>query len=71
MCSWGAELWDRYSSVVGHVVAGGEELTSVLAKLIREKGDIEKEYAKNMRKLVSKYKQKMVDKKTSQAQGIR
>ena len=71
MGSWGSELWDRYSLVAAHLNAGGEELSSVFAKFIKEKGDVEKEYAKNVRKLVSKYTQKIVGKETTQAKGFR
>ena len=59
MGSWGTELWDRYSCVLTHVSRGGEELASVLAKFVKERGEVEKEYAKNIRKLVTKYTHKM------------
>ena len=59
MSEWGGELWDRHSCVLSHVTRGGEELSSVLAKYVKERGEVEKEYAKNIRKLVTKYTHKM------------
>ena len=58
MLTWGSSLWDVYSCVLSHVTAGGDELSSVYAKYIKERGDLEKEYAKSIRKLVIKYQQK-------------
>lgn len=74
MASWGTELWDRYSCVLSHVNRGGDELASVLAKFVKERGEVEKEYAKNIRKLVTKYTNKMEikqAKETSQTKGFR
>ena len=74
MGSWGTDLWDRYSCVLNHVTRGGEELASVLAKFVKERGEVEKEYAKNIRKLVTKYTHKIENKQckeTSQAKGFR
>jgi len=74
MSTWGSELWDRYSSVVSHVTRGAEELTSVYAKFIKERGDLEREYAKSIRKLLVKYQQKTENKQSkesSQAKGFR
>ena len=71
MGSWGDELWDGYSSVLSHVTRGCDDLSSVFAKFIKDKGDMEKEYAKNIRKLVSKYTHKMEGKETTQAKGFR
>ena len=74
MSGWGGELWDRHSCVLSHVTRGGEELSSVLAKYVKERGEVEKEYAKSIRKLVTKYTQKVEvkqDKETSQAKGFR
>jgi len=74
MGTWGIELWDRYSCVLSHVNKGGDELSTVLAKFVREKGEVEKEYAKNIRKLVAKYTNKIENKngkETSQSKGFR
>jgi hypothetical protein len=71
MSSWGSGLWDGYSSVLSHVTRGCEDLSSVFGKFIKEKGDMEMEYAKNIRKLVSKYSYKMEGKETTQANGFR
>ena len=62
MSSWGPELWDRYPCVLNHVTSGGDELSAVLAKMVKERGEVEKEYAKNIRKLVTKYTNKAEDK---------
>ena len=74
MGTWGSELWDRYSCVLSHVNRGGDELSSVLAKFVKERGEVEKEYAKNIRRLVTKYTNKKdikQGKETSQAKGFR
>ena len=71
MSSWGDELWDEYSSVLSHVTRGCDDLSPVFAKFIKEKGDMEKEYAENIRKLVSKYTHMMEGKETTQAKGFR
>ena len=74
MSTWGSELWDSYSCVLSHVTRGGDELSSVYAKYIKERGDLEKEYAKSIRKLVIKYQQKTEnkqDKETTEAKGFR
>ena len=62
MGSWGDELWDRYPCVLDHVTSGVDELTIVLAKMVKERGEVEKEYARNIRKLVTKYTNKTEDK---------
>ena len=62
MSSWGPELWDRYPCVLNHVTRGADELSAVLAKMVKERGEVEKEYAQNIRKLVSKYDNKIGDK---------
>ena len=74
MGTWGNELWDRYFCVLNHVNRGGDELSSILAKFVKERGEVEKEYAKNIRKLVTKYTNKTETKQgkeTSQAKGFR
>ena len=63
MCSLGEELWDRYPGVHRHVASGWDELVSVLAKYVKKRGEVENEYAKNIRKLVNKYTNKLEEKK--------
>ena len=62
MSNWGEELWDRYPDVHRHVTSGWDELVSVLAKYVKERGEVENEYAKNIRKLVTKYTKKLEEK---------
>ena len=77
MGTWGSELWDQYSCVLGHVTCGGEELASVVAKFVKERGEVEKEYAKNVKKVVNKYVSKTgggnnrQGGETTQAKGFR
>jgi hypothetical protein len=74
MGTWGNELWDRYFCVLNHVNRGGDELSSILAKFVKERGEVEKEYAKNIRKLVTKFANKTETKQgkeTSQSKGFR
>ena len=74
MGTWGSELWDSYSCVLSHVNKGGDELSSVLAKFVKERGEVEREYAKNIRRLVTKYNIKAEikqGKETTQAKGFR
>ena len=69
---WGGELWDRYDSVLSHVTRGTEELATFYAKFIKERGDIEKEYAKSLRKIIAKYHQKEgKHEETSRVKGFR
>ena len=74
---WGDELWDRYPSVHSHVSSGCDELVSVLAKYVKERSVVENEYAKNIRKLVTKYTNKVeernrdTEEETSYARAIR
>eukprot|EP00092_Neocalanus_flemingeri_P031176 GFUD01033867.1.p1 GENE.GFUD01033867.1~~GFUD01033867.1.p1 ORF type:complete len:570 (+),score=214.86 GFUD01033867.1:46-1755(+) len=58
--TWGPDLWDRYSPVVEYVTKGTNELVDVYAKFIKEKAELEKEYAKTLRKLVVKYEPKKI-----------
>ena len=53
--SWGFELWDGYDAVLGHLNCRTNMMVEWYAKYLKEKADVEKEYAKNLRKLVSKY----------------
>ena len=65
----------RYTEVMSHVSRGGEDLSSVYSKFIKDRAEIEREYAKNLRKLVGKYNDKTEtgrkSKETSQAKGFR
>ena len=68
MVSWGPELWDRYSCVLSHVTSGADELSAVLAKFVKERGEVEKEYAKNIKKLVTKYASKIENKRENEVE---
>ena len=68
MSSWGPELWDRYPCVLNHVTSGGDELSVVLAKIVKERGEMEKEYAKSIRKLVTKYTSKIENKRQNEVE---
>ena len=52
---WGCDLWDGYDSVVGHVTNRTEDMISVYSQFFKEKGELEKEYAKGLRKLVARF----------------
>jgi len=58
MKEWGSELWDRFEHVVSHNRKETQELEGVYGKFLKERGDIEKEYAKSLRKLVNNYSPK-------------
>jgi len=78
---WGSELWDRYDGVLAHVSRGTEELGGQYAKYVRERGEVEREYARALRKLVTRHqaciqprpkenkKEKLVE--TTQVSGFR
>ena len=56
------------------VSRGGEDLANIYAKFVRDRAEVEREYAKSIRKLVSKYTEKTDIKKgkeCSQARGFR
>ena len=53
--SWGTELWDGYDSVLCHLTTQADLLVDVYARFYREKAELEKEYAKGLRKLVARY----------------
>ena len=61
---WGPELWDAHKSVVGHVTEGVTSLVDVYANYIKEKAELEKEYAKGLRKLIARYQPKKFKKNT-------
>ena len=58
--SWGTELWDKHKRVVGHVTEGVTSLVHVYAKYVKEKAELEKQYAKGLRKLLARYQPKRV-----------
>ena len=45
-----------------------DELSAVLAKMVKERGEVEKEYAKNIRKLVTKYTNKIENKRLNEVE---
>ena len=53
--NWGSELWDCVDEVFAHVAGDLEDISGVFGKFIKERGEIEKEYAKSLRKLCNKY----------------
>ena len=62
--SWGPELWDAHKHVAGHVTEGVNNLVDVYAKYVKEKAELEKEYAKGLRKLIARYQPKKFKKNT-------
>ena len=72
---WGVELWDRVESVVGEVTGQADQMGQVYAKFIKERGEVEREYARSLRKLVGKYSDKDEKKNSeddsSQTRGFR
>ena len=62
--SWGPDLWDKHKQVVGTVSEGVNNLVDVYAKYIKEKAELEKEYAKGLRKLIARYQPKKIKKNT-------
>merc|ERR1712198_111581 len=53
--NWGLELWDCVDQVLGEVAINNNFLSGSCSKYIRERAEVEKEYAKNLRKLENKY----------------
>merc|ERR1712110_860077 len=56
---WGTELWDGYDKVVNHVSGGATALGSKYDKFFREKADIEAEYARGLRRLVTRHQPRL------------
>ena len=56
--AWGHELWDCYDKISSHVSSGVSTNLASYNKFFKEKAEIEKEYAKGLRKLVSKYERR-------------
>merc|ERR1712066_554123 len=59
--AWGQELWDCYDQISSHVSSGVSTNLSTYSKFFKEKVEIEKEYAKGLRKLVSRYESRGED----------
>ena len=53
--SWGLHLWDRTEEVFAYTVGDVASLTATYAKFYRELADVEKDYAKGVRKLCNKF----------------
>ena len=53
--SWGIHLWDRTEEVFGHTSLEIATLTSCYSKFYKELGEIERDYAKGVRKLCNKF----------------
>ena len=72
---WGVELWDGVESLVGEVTGQADQMGQVYAKFIKERGEVEREYARSLRKLVGKYSDKDEKKNSeddsSQTRGFR
>jgi len=57
--AWGHELWDCYDKISSHVSSGVSTNLATYSKFFKEKVEIEKEYAKLLRKLVSRYEPRL------------
>lgn len=55
--SWGTELWDQFDNIEKHTLWGIEFLEK-FAKFVKERLEIEQNYAKQLRNLVKKYNPK-------------
>lgn len=53
--SWGLHLWDKSEEVFAHTCHQVSGLTSNYAKLFKEFGELERDYARGVRKLCNKY----------------
>uniref|UniRef100_A0A8C7XH88 Thyroid hormone receptor interactor 10a n=1 Tax=Oryzias sinensis TaxID=183150 RepID=A0A8C7XH88_9TELE len=58
---WGTELWDQYDIIEKHTQSG-LELVEKYAKFVKERTEIEQNYAKQLRNLSKKYNQKRSNK---------
>lgn len=72
--SWGEELWDRLDQVQVHTKKEIQDLENY-ARFIRERSEVEKEYAKNLRALLGRFwpKENKKDKteESTQLKGFR
>ena len=71
--SWGSDLWDQYNAVLAISKRDTEDLDGTFAKFVKERGDIEKDYAKKMRRLVDRFnpKENKKDEEPSLTRGFR
>ena len=53
--SWGTHLWDKVEEVFVHTSQDNVVLTNCYAKFYKELGEVERDYAKGVRKLCNKY----------------
>ncbi|XP_029945696.1 cdc42-interacting protein 4 homolog isoform X2 [Salarias fasciatus] len=58
---WGTELWDQYDVIEKHTQSG-LELVEKYVKFVKERTEIEQNYAKQLRNLSKKYNQKRSNK---------
>lgn len=58
---WGSELWDQFDVIERHT-QWGLELVEKYVKFVRERTEIEQQYAKHLRNLVKKYLPKRIAK---------
>jgi len=75
MSGWGSDLWDRGEVVITRTLAEADELGTALPRYLKDRGDVEREYAKALRKLVAKYQVKEGKREgsteTTQSQGFK
>jgi len=75
MSGWGSDLWDRGEVVITRTLAEADELGTALPRYLKDRGEVEREYAKALRKLVAKYQVKEGKKEgsteTTQSQGFK
>ncbi len=53
--SWGTELWDRYEDLSSLTNTGIDFVEKYVTEFIKERGKVEREYARKLRDLVRKY----------------
>ena len=53
--SWGIELWDRYEDLCNHTKDGIDFLENKIGDFVKERGNIDRKYASELRALVKKY----------------
>ncbi|XP_061749865.1 formin-binding protein 1-like isoform X3 [Nerophis ophidion] len=56
-CNWGAELWDQFDNLEKHT-SWGIDFLERYTKFVKERADIEQNYAKQIRNLSKKYQPK-------------
>lgn len=67
--SWGTELWDKYEDLCSHTNEGIDFLEKSVAEFVKERGKVEKEYAKSLRTLVKKFMPKGTKVSSSEAKN--